>query len=60
MELASLPDSIEITCGRLVVNFCSVEQLAESMLMLARILESDGDEFAKRFEPEPSPLDVPQ
>jgi hypothetical protein len=50
--LASLPDSIGLSRGRLEVSFTTVEQLAESMLILARILEADGDRFAQEFEPE--------
>ena len=53
--LTSLPDSIQLTRGQLVVNFQSVEQLAENMLLLARILESEGDEFARTYEPEVEP-----
>ncbi len=50
VSLASLPDSITLSRGRLQVDFRSVEQLAESMLMLARVLESEGDQFAIEFE----------
>lgn len=50
VSLASLPDSITLSRGRLQVDFRSVEQLAESMLMLARVLESEGDQFAVDFE----------
>lgn len=50
VSFASLPDSIMLSRGRLQVNFRSVEQLAESMLMLARVLESEGDQFAIEFE----------
>ena len=50
VSLASLPDSITLSRGRMQVDFRSVEQLAESLLMLARVLESDGDQFAVDFE----------
>ena len=50
VSIASLPDSITLSRGRLQVDFRSVEQLAESLLMLARVLESEGDEFAVAFE----------
>jgi hypothetical protein len=49
--LAALPDWIVLNRGRLVVDFLTTEQFAEGLLMLARILESDGDEFAARYEP---------
>ena len=50
VSLSSLPDSIALSRGRLQVNFETVEELAECMLMLARVLESEGDQFAERFE----------
>ncbi len=50
--LTSLPDSIGLSRGRLEVSFRSVEELAEAMLTLARILESEGDAFTKLYEPE--------
>ena len=50
VSLASLPNSITLSRGRLQVDFRSVEQLAESLLMLARVLESEGDQFAVAFE----------
>ena len=53
--LGSLPSSITLTPGRMVVDFNTVEQLAEAMYALARVLESEGDEFAKAFEAPTSP-----
>ncbi len=50
VSITSLPDSMTLSRGRLEVNFQTVEQLAECMLMLARVLESEGEEFAERFE----------
>jgi hypothetical protein len=47
---ASLPDSIVLSPGRLEVNFSNVEQLAEAMYAIARVLEAEGDEFAARYE----------
>jgi hypothetical protein len=49
--LSALPDAIELTPGHMHVRFQTVEQLAESMLTLARILESEGDTFAHTYEP---------
>jgi hypothetical protein len=40
--------------ARLEVSFATAEQLAESLLSLVRILESDGHRFAHEFEPEQS------
>lgn len=59
--LASLPESIGLTRGQLKVSFRSIEELAESLLLLARILETDGDRFAQEYEPEapePEPNDT--
>lgn len=50
--LSSLPDCMALSRGRLEVSFRTVEQLAEAMLVLARILEAEGEEFAREFEPE--------
>ncbi|MGI4827691.1 MAG: hypothetical protein ACRYFU_05810 [Janthinobacterium lividum] len=51
VSLTSLPDSITLSRGRLSIKFDSIDQLAESMLMLARVLESEGEEFAIAYEP---------
>jgi hypothetical protein len=55
----SLPESIGLARGRLEVSFRSVEQLAEAMYVVARVLEAEGDAFAAAYEPEtePKPLD---
>ena len=49
VSITSLPDSITLSRGRMEVRFETVEQLAECMLMLARVLESEGEEFEARF-----------
>ena len=56
--LTSLPESIGLSRGRLEVSFATVDQLAEAMLTLARILETEGDAFAQLYEPQqPQPID---
>jgi len=57
-SLAALPDALHVVPGRVEVTFETVEQLAETMLMLARILETDGDAFAEAYEPR-APLPEP-
>jgi hypothetical protein len=57
--MAALPSWITLTPGRLEVNFETTEQLGEGMLILARILETEGDEFAAAYEPPLPPSDVP-
>ncbi len=51
VSMTALPQSMTLTRGRLEVNFETVEQLAECMLLLARVLESEGGEFAEAYEP---------
>jgi len=48
--LGSLPSSISLSRGRMEVGFNTIEELAEAMYALARVLEAEGDEFAQRFE----------
>ena len=57
--LSSLPESIALSRGRLEVSFATVEQLAEAMFALARVLETDVDAFARTYEPE-MPPEVPE
>ena len=52
--LDSLPSSITLEPGRMEVRFQTVEQLAEAMYALARVLESEGEELANLFEVEGS------
>ncbi len=46
----SLPSNLTIERGRLEVRFETVEELAEAMYFLARVLEGEGQEFAREFE----------
>jgi len=55
VSLTSLPDSIQLSRGHLAIAFTTVEQLAENLLLVARILESEGDEFAAAYELSPEP-----
>ena len=48
--IASLPSSITLSLGRLEVDFETVEDLAEAMYALARVLEAEGEEFARTFQ----------
>jgi hypothetical protein len=58
-SLSSLPESIGLRRGRLEISFATVEQLAEVMYTLARVLETEGDAFAQAYEPE-RPPEVPE
>jgi hypothetical protein len=46
----ALPENVELAPCRMTVSFRTIEQLAETMYALARIIETDGDELARRFE----------
>ena len=50
LSLESLPPDLKIEPGRVVVSFRTIEDLAQSMYLLARIIESDGEALAARFE----------
>jgi hypothetical protein len=56
--LAALPSWITLSRGRLEIDFETTEQLAEGLLILARIFESDGDQFAATYEPKKQPGEV--
>ncbi len=51
--LTSLPDSMSLSRGRLEISFRTVKELADAMLMLARVLEAEGEEFAESFDIHP-------
>ena len=57
--LGSLPESITLSRGRLEISFASVEQLAEAMFALAKVLDTEVDTFAQAYEPE-MPPEVPE
>jgi uncharacterized protein Yka (UPF0111/DUF47 family) len=50
IRLASLPSSIRLSRGQLELSFQTIEELAQTMYALARVIESDGDELARQFE----------
>jgi hypothetical protein len=60
LAFTSLPESVGLSRGRLEVDFRSVEELAESLLIVARILESNAGQFAQEFEPERPELETNQ
>jgi hypothetical protein len=50
LQLDSLPANIEFIPGQMIVSFRTIEDLAQAMYSLARAIETDGDELAKRYE----------
>jgi hypothetical protein len=49
--MAALPSWVKLTRGRLEIGFATADQLAEGMLLLAAILESDLAAFVEAYEP---------
>lgn len=50
LPISSLPDAVHLSRGRLEVTFATVEQFAEAMYALARVLDSDLESFASAYE----------
>jgi hypothetical protein len=50
LQLDSLPANIEFNPGQMIVSFRTIEDLAQAMYSLARAIETDGDELARRYE----------
>jgi hypothetical protein len=50
MRVDSLPANIEFIPGQMIVSFRTIEDLAQTMYSLARAIETDGDELARRYE----------
>jgi hypothetical protein len=50
LQVDSLPANIEFIPGQMSVSFRTIEDLAQSMYSLARAIEADGDELARRYE----------
>jgi hypothetical protein len=50
LRLDSLPANIEFLPGQMMVSFRTIEDLAQAMYSLARAIETDGDELARRYE----------
>ena len=50
LQLDSLPANIEFIPGQMIVSFRTIEDLAQTMYSLARAIETDGDELARRYE----------
>jgi hypothetical protein len=53
LTISSLPHALHLSPGRLEIEFATVLELTEAMYTLARVLESDEQEFARRYELSP-------
>jgi len=54
-SLTVTPEGMSLERGRLEISFRNLEQLAESLVYLARLLDGDLDGFAQTYEPEAPP-----
>jgi hypothetical protein len=54
VSFSSLPANVTLERGRCEVRFTTVEELAEAMYFIARVLDGEGEEFAKEYESEPA------
>ena len=52
VSLDSLPDGMRLSRGRLEVSFHTTEALARAMYFLARVLESEGEQFMRDYDPQ--------
>jgi len=55
LSVHSLPSNVKIEPGRLIISFSKLEELAEAMYLLARVIEAEGDALSERFEMRPTP-----
>jgi hypothetical protein len=51
VSLAGMPDTLHVERGRLQIDFETMEELARTLYLLARILDDDLEEFARQYEP---------
>jgi hypothetical protein len=42
--------NIEFIPGQMIVSFRTIEDLAQAIYNLARVMETDGDELARQYE----------
>ncbi len=55
--LESLPSNVALTPGDLHIAFRSLQDLAEALCSVARLLEGDLDELGRRLETVPEPVE---
>lgn len=51
VSLAGTPDTLRMSRGHLEIEFGTVQELATTLYILARILDDDLEEFARQYEP---------
>jgi len=58
-SLTVTPEGVSLERGRLEISFRNLEQLAETLVYLASLLDGDLDGFAQAYEPEaPPPAEI--
>jgi hypothetical protein len=58
VSLAGIPDTLHLSRGHLDINFQTMEELVNTLYILARILDDDLEEFAREYEPvKPNEID---
>jgi hypothetical protein len=50
LQVDSLPANIEFVPGKMIVEFRTIEELAQAMYSLARAIQTEGDILAERYE----------
>jgi hypothetical protein len=55
LSVHSLPSNVKIERGRLTISFSKLEELAEAMYLLARVIEAEGYALSEQFEVRPIP-----
>jgi hypothetical protein len=58
MSLYGVPNTLKLARGRIEISFATMEELAATLVTLARVLEDDLDEFVRLYEPQ-QPVEDP-
>jgi hypothetical protein len=51
VSIAGMPDALKIERGHLLIDFGDMQELVQTLYILARILDDDLEEFARAYEP---------
>lgn len=51
VSLAGMPDTLRVDRGHLEIDFETMEELVQTLYILARILDDDLEEFTRVYEP---------
>lgn len=51
VSIAGIPEALKLERGHLSIDFGDMEELAQALYILARILDDDLEEFARVYEP---------